>query len=75
MPVLYCSVRTGFADPDPDPYNFPDPDPTLMSTTKLTGRGNLIMYACCLAPGEPTDNENQVKNKKYRFGYITSMEQ
>ncbi len=38
-----------------------DPDPTLVSTTKLTGTENVMAYACCLAPGGPTDKQQQVK--------------
>ncbi len=32
-----------------------------MSTTKLTEKENLTMYACRWAPGGPIDKENQVK--------------
>jgi hypothetical protein len=47
-----------------------------MSTTKLTGRENLTTYACCLAPGRPTEKENPIKKyKKYRFRYISSLKQ
>jgi hypothetical protein len=51
---------------DPDPFvSVSDPDPTLMSTTNITGIENVTMYACCLALGGPTDEENQVKKIRY----------
>jgi hypothetical protein len=46
---------------------FPDPNSFLSasgSAAKLTGRGKLTTYACCLAPGGPTDEENQAKMYK-----------
>jgi hypothetical protein len=45
-----------------------------MSTTEVTRRENLIMYAFWLGPVGPTDKENQVKMyKTYCFRYITSL--
>jgi hypothetical protein len=63
---------------------FPDPGPFLSvsvfrfysSHSRSNWIGKYNMYACCLAPGMPTDKENQVKMfKKYRFRYITSLHQ
>jgi hypothetical protein len=42
-------------------FSDPDPDRTPMSETKLTEREHLTTYASCLAPGGPTDKENNVK--------------
>jgi hypothetical protein len=57
-------------------FSDPDQHSTLTSTTILTGRENLTMFARWLGPGEPTDKKNQVNmNKKYRFMHITSLKQ
>ncbi len=67
--ILWCSTIVS--------GTVPGPDPTLMSATKLTGTENETTYSYCLAPGGPSDKENQVKmyKKKYRFRRITSLVQ
>jgi hypothetical protein len=43
-----------------------------MSTTKLTGRENLIKNIFCVGPLGPTVKEYQVKMyKKYHFGTLS----
>jgi hypothetical protein len=57
---LIYVVLVGVADPNSS-LRVPnsDPDPTLMSTT-LTETENVTTYACCLAPGGPTNKENKL---------------